>query len=160
LEPQPPGDGAQPGRERRRRGVGVEPGQQSRLDPGGPGRPDGRRVGTAALWAEDHGPHWTPAAGPRRDPHRTAPRRRDAGAAAPEIPPAASRRLSVFRLPPALPRLARAAAPVDASGAQGRREALRRLLRKKPEIVDQTSGIVRADFIQSQSRALEYLRGV
>ena len=72
-----------------------------------------------------------PAARPGLDPHGTAARRRHPGAAAPRISPAASRRLSLFRLLRALPRVARAAAGVDAPGPQGRREALCRLLRQE-----------------------------
>ena len=130
LEAEPPRHGAEPGDQSRRRGVGHEPGHGDRADVGRARGADRRRPGTTALRAEDSGRRRAPAARSGLDPHRTAPRRRHAGAPAPGVSAAASGRLSLFGLLRALPRVARPAAPVHAAGAQGRGEALCRLLRQ------------------------------
>ena len=127
-----------------------------------------------------------PAARSGLDPHRTAARRRHAGAPAPGVSAAASGRLSLFRLLRALPRLARrgsacrcgrctrpARSSLSITPARSRRSSIRRpgscapvelfvavLGASNYTYAEATETQRSADFIQSHGRAVEYLGGV
>lgn len=73
----------------------------------------------------------------RPDPiyiHRASTPRRDAGAAAPRVPRAASRRPSLHGVLRRVSTVARDGGRDDAAGAQGRREVLRRLLGRARDV--------------------------
>ena len=89
-----------------------------------------RRLGARAVRPAAGRDRRRPAgAGPGLDPPGAAPARRHAGAAARRVSRRAPDGLSLLGVLRAVSRLARAAAPVDAAGPQGRREGLRRLRR-------------------------------
>ena len=127
VDPDAPRDRGQRGAVARRGGDDPWPSQVGRARLGaGPGA-HGRGAGGADLRTEG-GDAGAADAGVRVPAHRAEEAGRDAGAAPPRVPGEAAGRLPVHPILRALPDLAEGPRPDDAAGAQGRREALRRLL--------------------------------